>query len=172
MFYLGSYQNSERHRSGITSSRATSASRPVRRPCRRAGLIRPIQCRLRHDGPCLQTVLPFNAFWDKSPLHPDGASTCLSAMTWASTGSRGTRPGFEQSRTPPQALGHVEDSSGVAVNTSSQPLPGPCLRGLSVFDASDQDSHGGLPRPRRELRQGVTISRRPGRPGRTTSCRR
>jgi hypothetical protein len=69
-------------------------------------------------GRVYQTVLPFNAFWDKSPLHPDGAIDMSFSDDMGQHWVKGN--GGQDLEQSPNAsarqVGHVEDKQWVAVN--------------------------------------------------------
>jgi len=69
-------------------------------------------------GRVYQTVLPFNAFWDKSPLHPDGAIDMSFSDDMGQHWVKGNG-GLDLEQSPnasARQLGHVEDKQWVAVN--------------------------------------------------------
>jgi hypothetical protein len=69
-------------------------------------------------GRAYQVVLPFNAFWDRSPLHPDGAIMLSYSddlgQHWV-TGNGG-EPLEQSPNASARQVGHVEDKQWVAVN--------------------------------------------------------
>jgi hypothetical protein len=70
------------------------------------------------EGRVYQTTLPFNAFWGKSTLHPDGAIDVSYSddmgQHWVK-GERRAGPGAVANASARQA-GHVEDKQWIAVN--------------------------------------------------------
>jgi hypothetical protein len=69
-------------------------------------------------GRAYQVTLPFNAFWDKSTLHPDGAIDLSYSNDLGKTWTKGN--GGQDLEQSPNAsakqAGHVEDKQWVAVN--------------------------------------------------------
>src|SRR5713226_6318497 len=70
------------------------------------------------QGRAYQIVLPFNAFWDKSPLHPDGAIMLSYSddlgQQWVI--GNGGEPLEQAPNASARQVGHVEDKQWVAVN--------------------------------------------------------
>ncbi len=69
-------------------------------------------------GRVYQTMLPFNAFWDASPLHPDGAIAMSFSDDLGQTWVKGNG-GLDLEQSPnasARQLGHAEDKQWVAVN--------------------------------------------------------
>ncbi len=69
-------------------------------------------------GRVYQTMLPFNAFWDASPLHPDGAIAMSFSDDMGQTWVKGNH-GLDLEQSPnasARQVGHVEDKQWVAVN--------------------------------------------------------
>ena len=69
-------------------------------------------------GRVYQTMLAFNAFWDKSPLHPDGAISMAYSDDMGQTWVKGNG-GLDLEQSPnasARQLGDVEDKQWVAVN--------------------------------------------------------
>ena len=69
-------------------------------------------------GRVYQTVLAFNAFWDSSPLHPDGAIDMSFSDDMGQHWVKGNG-GLDLEQSPNSSarqLGHVEDKQWVAVN--------------------------------------------------------
>ncbi len=70
------------------------------------------------QGRVYQTMLPFNAFWDASPLHPDGAIAMSFSDDMGQTWVKGNG-GMDLEQSPnasARQLGHAEDKQWVAVN--------------------------------------------------------
>ena len=84
-------------------------------------------------GRAYQVTLPFNAFWDETKLHPNGAHRRLVQRRPRPTLGEGQRRrDLEQSpNASAKQVGHVEDKQWIAVNRiPRQPVPGPRLRGV------------------------------------------
>src|SRR5216684_3105037 len=88
-------------------------------------------------GRVYQTILPFNAFWDASPLHPDGAIDMTFSDNMGLTWFKGNG-GLDLEQSPnasARQVGDVEDKQWVAVNH----IPGSSFQdhvyaAWSVFD--------------------------------------
>ncbi|HEV8602988.1 MAG TPA: sialidase family protein [Gaiellaceae bacterium] len=69
-------------------------------------------------GRAYQTMLPFNAFWDGTRLHPDGAIDVVYSDTMGQTWIKGNGGRHLENSGNPSAkqFGHVQDKQWVAVN--------------------------------------------------------
>ena len=139
-------------RRATTRSRATTASRPARRTCRRAGPTRPTRTSdFDTKGRVYQTMLPFNSFFDATKLHPDGEIDMSYSDDLGRHWVKGN--GGVPLEAAEQRLGQAaRPRRGQAVGRRQphrrQPVPGSRLRGLGGLQRQrrrDQGADGGLP---------------------------
>ncbi len=113
-------------------------------------------------GRVYQTMLPFNAFWDASPLHPDGAIAMSHSDDMGQTWFKGNG-GLDLEQSPnasARQLGHAEDKQWVAVNhILGHPLQDHVYAAWSVFDSKAVKVRMAVSRDRgKTFDRAVTIS--------------
>ena len=111
------------------------------------------------QGRVYQTMLPFNSFFDATKLHPDGEIDVSYSddlgRHWVK--GNGGVPLEPPNNASAKQVGHVEDKQWVAVNhIVGNRFQDHVYAAWAVFNGNggDQGAHGGLARPRPDLRQG------------------